>query len=258
MRKNFAHNYVANGNPVVIIPARLNSTRLPNKPLADICGLPMIVQVLNQAKAANCGPVIVACADKEIFSTVESAGGKAVMTSSNHQSGSDRIFEALEIIDPNCSHKIVINIQGDLPTLSPELPQIALDLLLDPDVDIGTLASPIISSTERKDPNVVKAIVSKKFNEHKGRALYFTRTDAPYGKGKSWHHIGLYTYRREVLKRFVSLPQSELEKREKLEQLRALEDGMRIDIGFVDTFPIGVDTPDDLKRARAEIAGQNQ
>ena len=240
-------------NPVVLVPARLASSRLPDKPLADIAGVPMIVQVMRRAEAAACGPVVVACGEPEILAAVEAAGGQGVLTRPDHPSGSDRIFEALETIDPDGRYDAVINVQGDLPTLAVDLPRAALALLDDPGGDIATLAAPITDPAERDNPNVVKAVVSAADDAQSGRALYFTRATAPHGNGPLWHHIGLYAYRRDALARFVGLPPSGLEKREKLEQLRALEAGMRIDVAFVDTVPLGVDTPADLERARREL-----
>lgn len=241
--------------PLVLIPARLASTRLPNKPLADIAGAPMIVQVWRRAMEAALGPVVVACGDREIFDAIRASGGEAVMTRADHASGSDRIFEALQAVDPAGRHDSVVNLQGDLPTLDPDLPRAALALLDDPAVDIGTLAAEIRVPHERIDPNVVKAVVSPWPSSQRGgnggRALYFTRASAPSGDGPLYHHIGLYAYRRAALERFVALPPSALEQRERLEQLRALEAGMRIDVAFVDTVPLGVDTPADLDRARA-------
>ena len=245
-------------NPVVLIPARMASTRLPGKPLADIDGRPMIVHVLERAEAAAIGPVVVACAEAAIAEAVERAGGRAVITDPDHPSGSDRIFEALQAIDPAGSHDAVVNLQGDLPTLDPALPARALALLADPAVDIGTLASEIADPAEHDDPSVVKAVVSHRPGETQGRALYFTRATAPSGEGPLWHHIGLYAYRREALARFVTLPPSPLERREHLEQLRALEDGMRIEVAFVDTVPLGVDTPAQLERARVLAAGNQE
>ena len=242
-------------NPIVLIPARMASRRLPGKPLADIAGRPMIVHVLERAEAAAIGPVVVACAEAAIADAVESAGGRAVLTRPDHASGSDRIFEALQAIDPTGEHDAVVNLQGDLPTLAPGLPAQALALLADPAVDVGTLAAEIADPAERADPNVVKAVVSHRPGSAQGRALYFTRATAPSGEGPLWHHIGLYAYRRETLARFVALPPSPLERRERLEQLRVLEDGMRIEVAFVDTVPLGVDTPAQLARARALIAG---
>ncbi len=239
----------------MLIPARLASTRLPNKPLAAIAGAPMIVQVWRRAMEAELGPVVVACGDREIFDAVRASGGEAVMTRADHASGSDRIFEALQAVDPGGRHDSIVNLQGDLPTLDPDLPRAALALLNDPAVDIGTLAAEIRVSHERTDPNVVKAVVSpwpaSQGGVHGGRALYFTRASAPSGDGPLYHHIGLYAYRRAALERFVALPPSALEERERLEQLRALEAGMRIEVAFVDTVPLGVDTPADLDRARA-------
>jgi 3-deoxy-manno-octulosonate cytidylyltransferase (CMP-KDO synthetase) len=241
--------------PLVLIPARLASTRLPDKPLADIAGVPMIVQVWRRAMAAALGPVVVACGDQAIFDAVRSAGGDAVMTRPDHVSGSDRIHEALQAIDSAGRYDCIVNLQGDLPTLDPALPRAALALLDDTTVDIGTLAAAIREPRERTDPNVVKAVVSPspqpQGGSSGGRALYFTRATAPSGEGPLYHHIGLYAYRRDALERFVALPPSPLELRERLEQLRALEAGMRIAVAFVDTVPLGVDTPADLDRARA-------
>ena len=237
-------------NPVTVIPARLAATRLPDKPLAEIAGEAMIVHVWRRAVEAGLGPVVVAADDARIVEVVEAAGGKAVTTRPDHASGSDRIFEALEAIDPGSRYDGVINLQGDLPTLDPALPRAALALLDDDAVAIGTLAAAITDKAERSDPNVVKAVVSAAPRARRGRALYFTRATAPSGEGPLWHHIGLYAYRRAALARFVALPPSPLEERERLEQLRALEAGLRIDVAFVDTVPLGVDTPADLARAR--------
>jgi 3-deoxy-manno-octulosonate cytidylyltransferase (CMP-KDO synthetase) len=238
--------------PIVVVPARMSSTRLPGKPLADIAGKPMIVHVLERGLAAGIGPVVVACDDAAIVAAVEAAGGTAVLTRTDHESGSDRIFEALETIDPDRKHDIVVNLQGDLPTIDPALLTGAAALLDAPDVAIATLASEIIREEERTLSQVVKA-VGTPIGPRRLRALYFTRATAPWGEGPLYHHIGLYAYRREALARFVALPPSPLEQREKLEQLRALEAGMRIDVGLVDGVPFGVDTPDDLARARAEL-----
>ena len=211
----------------------------------------MIVHVLTRAIESAIGRVVVACAEPEIAAAVKAAGGEAVLTDPAHPSGSDRIFEALRRLDPERHHDAVINLQGDLPTLDPALPRAALALLDDPAVDIGTLAAEIRIAAERTDPNVVKAVVSAGAGAKRGRALYFTRATAPHGDGPLYHHIGLYAYRREALERFVALPPSPLEMRERLEQLRALEVGMRIEVAFVDTVPLGVDTPADLARAEA-------
>ena len=241
-------------NPVVVIPARLGSTRLPDKPLADIDGAPMIVHVWRRAMEAGVGPVVVAAAEPEIAAAVEKAGGAAVLTDPGLPSGSDRIHQALEQFDPQRSFDAVVNLQGDLPTIEPGPIHAALDLLSDPAVDIGTLAAEITREGERHDPNVVKAVVPLAPGSRHGRALYFTRATAPTGEGPHYHHIGLYAYRRAALARFVSLPPGILERRERLEQLRALEAGMRIEVALVDTVPLGVDTPADLDRARSLLA----
>ncbi len=238
--------------PIVVVPARMSSTRLPGKPLADIAGKPMIVHVLERGLAAGIGPVVVACDDPAIAGAVEAAGGTAVLTRKDHESGSDRIFEALETIDPDRRHDVVVNLQGDLPTIDPALLIGAAALLDDAEVAIATLASEIVREEERTLSQVVKA-VGTPIAPRRLRALYFTRATAPWGEGPLYHHIGLYAYRREALARFVALPPSPLEQREKLEQLRALEAGMRIDVGLVDGVPFGVDTPGDLVRARAEL-----
>tara|TARA_R110000868_G_scaffold778_13_gene5733 strand:- start:9324 stop:10082 length:759 start_codon:yes stop_codon:yes gene_type:complete len=243
-------------NPVVIIPARLAATRFPDKPLADIHGVPMIVQVLRRALEADIGPVLVACGDRAIADAVESAGGRAVMTDPDHPSGSDRAFEALSLFDPDGAHDAVVNIQGDLPTIDPAVVAAVLDPFATPDVDMTTLAVEITEARERTDPNVVKAVIALPPGGGKiGRALYFSRATVPSAPaGPHYHHIGLYGFRRAALGRFVSLPPGRLEVQERLEQLRALEDGMRIDVALVDTVPLGVDTPADLDRARALLA----
>ena len=237
---------------LILIPARMASTRLPGKPLADIAGLPMIVQVLRRAEAAQLGPVVVACDDEIIATAVEKAGGRAIMTRADHPSGSDRIFEALDLVDPKGHVRIVINVQGDLPTIAPADIAAALTPLKDPTVDIATLAAEIKKAEERTNPNVVK-VVGTEIAPGRLRALYFTRATAPAGDGPLYHHIGLYAYRRTALERFVKLPPSPLEQREKLEQLRAVEAGMRIDVAIVETVPLGVDTPQDLETARAML-----
>ncbi len=240
---------------LILIPARVASTRLPGKPLADIAGEPMIVHVMRRAQEAGIGPVVVATDSAEIAAAVEKAGGRAVMTAPDHASGSDRIFEALGKVDPRRDAGVVVNVQGDLPTLDPAAITAALSVLADPAVDIATLAAEIRRAEERDDPNVVKA-VGTPVAPARLRALYFTRATAPYGDGPLYHHIGLYAYRRAALERFIALPPSPLEQREKLEQLRALEAGMRIDIAIIDTVPLGVDTPEDLARARAMLSGR--
>ncbi|MGO9396394.1 MAG: 3-deoxy-manno-octulosonate cytidylyltransferase [Xanthobacteraceae bacterium] len=238
---------------LILIPARMAATRLPGKPLADIAGAPMIVHVLRRAEAAAVGPVVVATDSLEIEAAVRQAGGRAVITRADHASGSDRVFEALGTIDPDGRAAMVINVQGDLPTLAPGDIRAALALLADQAVDIGTVAAEITRVEERDDPSVVK-VVGSPVGPSRLRALYFTRATAPYGEGPLYHHIGLYAFRRPALERFVKLPPSPLEKREKLEQLRALEAGLRIDVAIVDTAPLGVDTPEDLARARAMLS----
>ena len=240
-------------NPIVIIPARMASTRLPGKPLADIHGEPMIAHVWRRAMEADVGPVLVAADEAAIVSAIEAAGGRAILTRADHASGSDRIFEALNAFDADGRHDVIVNVQGDLPTIAASAVCAAVRPLDDDEVDIATLATPITSALERDDPNVVKA-VGTEVAPGRLRALYFTRASAPWGEGPLLHHIGLYAYRREALARFIALPPSSLERREKLEQLRALEAGMRIDIALVDTPPLGVDTPRDLERARQMLA----
>jgi 3-deoxy-manno-octulosonate cytidylyltransferase (CMP-KDO synthetase) len=236
-------------NVLILIPARMASTRLPGKPLAEIAGLPMIVHVLRRAEAAALGPVVVATDSPEIAAAVDKFGGHAVLTRADHASGSDRIFEALGKVDPAGRTEIVVNVQGDLPTVAPAVIAASLKPLADPAVDIATLAAAIVKPEERTNPNVVK-VVGTPAGPARLRALYFTRATAPTGDGPLYHHIGLYAYRRAALERFVTLPPSTLEQREKLEQLRALEAGMRIDVALVDTVPLGVDTPEDLETAR--------
>jgi 3-deoxy-manno-octulosonate cytidylyltransferase (CMP-KDO synthetase) len=240
-------------NPVVLIPARMSSTRLPGKPLADIHGEPMIVHVWRRAMEADVGPVWVAADDPRIVQAVAAAGGKAVVTRASHISGSDRIFEALGAFDPDAAHDVVVNIQGDLPTIARAAVRDCLATLLSDAADVATLATPITRADEKDDPNVVKAIGAE-LAPGRLRALYFTRARAPWGEGELLHHIGIYAYRREALRQFVAAPPSPLERREKLEQLRALEAGMRIDIALVATAPLGVDTPEDLERAREALA----
>jgi 3-deoxy-manno-octulosonate cytidylyltransferase (CMP-KDO synthetase) len=237
---------------VILIPARMAATRLPGKPLADIAGRPMIAHVLERAVAAGIGPVFVATDAPDIAAAVEQAGGRAVMTRADHVCGSDRIFEALGRIASVRDAGIVVNVQGDLPTLDPAAIRAALAPLADPEVDIATLAAEIRNAEERTDPNVVK-VVGTPIGARRLRALYFTRASAPYGEGPLYHHIGVYAYRRAALERFVRLPPSPLERRERLEQLRALEAGMRIDVALVDSVPLGVDTPADLEIARATL-----
>ena len=239
---------------LVVIPARLASVRLPAKPLTDIHGQAMIVHVWRRAVEADIGPVVVACADAEIVAVIEAAGGMAVLTDPEHPSGSDRVWEAVQSFDPGGKYDIIINLQGDLPTMEPEQIRLTLDLLTDQAVDISTLAAEIIEDYERREPSVVKAVISMAPGARQGRGLYFTRVPAPSGEGPLYHHIGIYGYRRAALARFIALPPGHLERRERLEQLRALEDGMRIEVGLVDRVPFGVDTPADLDRARRALA----
>jgi 3-deoxy-manno-octulosonate cytidylyltransferase (CMP-KDO synthetase) len=242
-------------NTLVLIPARMASTRLPNKPLAELCGAPMIVQVWRRAVEAGIGPVLVAADGPEIVEAIVAAGGEAVATDPGLPSGSDRIFAALRQFDPQRRFEVIVNLQGDLPTIDPASVRASLLPLQNEAVDIATLAARIFREEERTDPNVVKAVGSR-LGPTRMRALYFTRATAPWGEGELFHHIGLYAYRRAALERFVALPPSPLEKREKLEQLRALEAGMRIDVEIVDAVPLGVDAPHDLERARKILNGQ--
>ena len=240
---------------LILIPARLGASRLPGKPLAAIAGQPMIVHVLRRAQAADIGPVVVATDSPEVAAAVDKAGGRAVMTAPDHASGSDRIFEALGKLDSGRRAEIVVNVQGDLPTIEPAAIRAALLPLADAAVDIATLAAEIRVPAERVNPHVVK-VVGTPVAPGRLRALYFTRATAPWGEGPLYHHIGLYAFRRAALERFVKLPPSLLERREKLEQLRALEAGMRIDVEIVDAVPLGVDTPEDLEKARAMLTGR--
>ena len=237
---------------LIVIPARMQATRLPGKPLADIGGVPMIVHVWRRAVAANAGDVIVATDSGEIADAIRRAGGDAVMTRADHASGSDRVFEAVTAKDPSRRATTIVNLQGDLPTLDPALVTACVAPLANGGTEIATLAAEIREADERTNPNVVK-VVGTPLSENRLRALYFTRATAPSGDGSLYHHIGIYAYRREALERFVTMPPSPLEMREKLEQLRALEAGMRIDVAIVDTIPLGVDTPADLERARAML-----
>ena len=239
-------------NTIVLIPARMASTRLPGKPLADIAGLPMIVQVAKRAHEAGIGRVTVAVDHEDILKAVRDAGFEAVMTMVTHQSGSDRIHEALGHADPAGRAEFIVNVQGDLPTIEPETIRASLRPMENEAVDIATLTVEITHEDEKTNPNVVK-IVGSPLSDSRLRALYFTRATAPYGNGPLYHHIGLYAYRRRALDRFVTLKPSVLEKRESLEQLRALEAGMRIEAEIVDSVPLGVDTPADLERARAVL-----
>lgn len=243
-------------NPIIIIPSRLDSTRLPNKPLADIHGKPMIVRVLERAQETDIKRIVVACADKEIKNVVENAGGEAVMTSPTLPSGSDRVMEALNLVDPERRHDIVINLQGILPTIDPQAIERAYNLLDNHKTDIGTVATILTEEDARNNPNVVKAVAEIDIDkgQRQGRALYFTRATAPHGEGELLRHIGLYVYRRDAIEKFISSPPAYLEKRENLEQLRALTLGMRIDVALIDHLPRGVKTENDLEKVRAEVA----
>ncbi|HLJ65218.1 MAG TPA: 3-deoxy-manno-octulosonate cytidylyltransferase [Stellaceae bacterium] len=237
-------------SPLIIIPARMASTRLPGKPLAVIAGEAMIVHVWRRAVDAGLGPVLVACAEREIAETIEREGGQAVLTRPDHPSGSDRVFEALNRFDAERRHQVVINVQGDLPAIDPAVIRASLAPLREASVDLATLAARITEEAELSDPNVVKVAAGFAPGAQIARALYFSRLPIPHGTGDHYHHIGLYAWRRAALEHFVALPPSVLERRESLEQLRALEAGMRIDVALVDTVPFGVDTDADLARAR--------
>jgi 3-deoxy-manno-octulosonate cytidylyltransferase (CMP-KDO synthetase) len=241
-------------NPIILIPTRLAATRLPDKPLADIHGRAMILHVLDRAREAGIGPVAVACADAEIARIVEADGGTAVLTDPTLPSGSDRVHAALGELDPQGRHDVVVNLQGDLPTIPPAQLRAVLTPLSDPGIDIATLVAPITTLEEAEAPSVVKAACAFERGRAVSPALYFSRMPIPWGDGPRWHHIGVYAYRRQALARYVALPESPLERREKLEQLRALEAGMRIACARVDHAPFGVDTPADLERARRVLA----
>ena len=240
--------------PIILIPARLGSTRLPGKVLADIAGLPMIVHVLNRAREAALGPVAVACAEPEVVAVVQAAGGVAVLTDRALPSGSDRVHAALSVLDPDGRHDIVINLQGDLPAIDSALLAAVLRPLEDPAYDIATLVAPVGTAAEAAAPSVVKCACAFGEGAATATALYFSRAAVPAGDGPLWHHIGIYAYRRAALARFVGLAPSALEQREQLEQLRALEAGMRIGVARVAQAPFGVDTPADLERARQLFA----
>jgi 3-deoxy-manno-octulosonate cytidylyltransferase (CMP-KDO synthetase) len=241
-------------NPIVIIPARMASTRLPNKPLADIHGKPMIVHMLERGREADIGPVAVACGDPEIAAAVREAGGQAVLTDPALPSGSDRVHAALASLDPDRKHDVVVNLQGDFPTLDPAGLRLVVTPLADPGIDIGTLVVPIRDEIEATTVSFVKAACAFAEGQTIAPALYFSRQPIPWGLGPRWHHVGIYAYRRDALERFVALPPSPLELREALEQLRALENGMRIACARMEHGPFGVDTAEDLERARALMA----
>ncbi|WP_026398764.1 3-deoxy-manno-octulosonate cytidylyltransferase [Acetobacter nitrogenifigens] len=245
-------------SPLIVIPARMASTRLPGKPLADIGGRPMILHVLERALASGVGRVVVAAADEEIVACVRNAGGEVVLTDPELPSGSDRAHAAAELLDPERRHKVVVNLQGDLPGLDPQSLRAVLAPLSDDAISIGTLVAPIHDAEEAAADSVVKVACAFQDNGVAGtdavaRALYFSRVAIPWGAGPLWHHVGVYAWRRDALERFVALPESILERREKLEQLRALEAGMAIGCARIPVAPFGVDTPDDLARARRMI-----
>jgi len=236
---------------IVLIPARMASTRLPGKPLADIAGVPMIVRVWQQAVAADVGPVVVAAGEREIADAITAKGGRAVLISADLPSGTDRIFAALQTIDAANQYDVIVNLQGDLPALDPAYVRVVAETLTASGADMATLVTDIRDAADNDNTNVPKAVVTWAGNL--GRALYFTRARAPHGEGPLLVHIGIYAYTRAALARFVALPPSPLEQREKLEQLRALEAGMSIAVARVDSVPLAVDTPADLERARNQL-----
>ncbi|KUO53878.1 MAG: 3-deoxy-manno-octulosonate cytidylyltransferase [Alphaproteobacteria bacterium BRH_c36] len=245
-------------NALIVIPARMEASRLPGKPMLEIGGEPMIVQVWRRAHEAEAGRVVVATDAEEIAAAVRAAGGEAVMTRKDHVSGSDRVFEAINKVDPEGGADFIINLQGDLPALDPRLVSACIEPLTTKSVHIATLAAEISEESERDNPNVVKVVGTPTGTPGVLRALYFTRATAPFGDGPLYHHIGIYAFRRPALEKYVALKPSALEVRERLEQLRALEDGMRIDVRIVDTVPLGVDTPGDLERARKAFENKEQ
>lgn len=238
-------------NPILLIPARMKASRLPGKPLADIGGSPMIIHVWKRAKESGLGRVVVAAGEKEIVDAVVKAGGEAVLTDAELPTGSDRIYQALSRLDPDKKHDAVMNVQGDVPTLEPEYIRACFDALENPQVDIATLVTPITLPEDIQASQIVKAVMELKAGEKTGRAVYFTRIPAPSGDGPYYCHVGIYAYRRKALEAFVKAPRGVLEARESLEQLRGLAMGLRYDAALVDTLPLGVDTPEDLEKARA-------
>lgn len=239
---------------IIVIPSRLASTRLPQKPLALVQGVAMVVRVWQQAMAANIGPVIVACCGEEIAAAIHQAGGQAIITDPDLPSGTDRVVAALNQFDPLKEYDIVINLQGDLPFVNPEDIRKALIPLVNPAVDIATLGTKIMDASDINNPHIVK-IACGGWNPMSGekvaRAIYFSRQAIPANATDYYHHVGIYAYRRAALTRFVQLAPSYLETTEKLEQLRALEDGMRIEVAFISTVPHSIDTPEDLERVTA-------
>jgi 3-deoxy-manno-octulosonate cytidylyltransferase (CMP-KDO synthetase) len=241
--------------PILIIPARLAAARLPDKPMLDIHGEPMIVHVWRRAIAAGVGPVVVACGDRPIMDAITAVGGRAVLTDPDLPSGSDRVAAALAMVDPDRRHGIVVNIQGDLPMLDPELPGRLAALTRRPGVDMATFALPIDDPVEEMAESIVKVVFEPNPDDPRsGRALYFSRLPIPWGPGRRYHHIGLYGFRRAALERFVALPAAAIERRERLEQLRALAAGMHIEVGLIDSPVFGVDTAEDLAAARRRLA----
>lgn len=240
-------------NPILLIPARMQAARLPGKPMADIAGKPMIVHVWQRATEAHLGRVVVAAAEQQIVDAIKNAGGEAVLTDADLPTGSDRIYQALTKLDPEKKHDAVINVQGDVPTLESKYIRTAYETLQNSDADITTLITPITNEADIAASQIVKAIVELPEGKTTGRAHYFTRVPAPWGNGPHYCHVGLYAYRRDALEAFVKAPRSTLEKREGLEQLRALAIGLRIDASIVDTLPLGVDTPEDLEKARSVL-----
>nr|TFG52107.1 MAG: 3-deoxy-manno-octulosonate cytidylyltransferase [Hyphomicrobiales bacterium] len=240
-------------NPIILIPARMAATRLPGKPLADIAGRPMVVRVWERAQAAGIGPVVVAAGDEEIVASVNAAGGRAILTDPALSSGSDRVYAALQEIDPHCEHNLVVNLQGDIPNIAPQSLRRVVAALVESEADIATLVAPA-DPQDRDNPNVVKPAIAWAPGGEIGRALYFSRACIPSGAGEFFHHIGIYAYTRDALSRFVGLAPSSLERRENLEQLRAMEAGMEIAVARVDEIPLTVDTEADLEKARRVLS----
>lgn len=241
-------------NPIIIIPARMGAMRLPQKPLADIQGKPMIQHVWERAVQAAIAPVVVATDHQEIADLIQSQGGQAVMTDAVLPSGSDRVYHALEQIDPQGVYDVAINLQGDLPNIDPVTIQKALTPLAHSEFDVATLVAPITDQSEIENPSVVKVALGGKRSDGVAQAFYFSRAPIPYGEGPHYHHIGIYAYRRPVLQQFVALPPSPLELQERLEQMRLIEQGIRFGVDFVEQVPVSVDTSADLERARLALA----
>lgn len=243
-----------NLNPIILIPARMKAYRFPGKPLADISGKPMILRVLEQAKKTGISNICVAAGDMEIKEVIEEAGFSCILTDPDHPSGSDRIFEAIQKIDPKGHHEIILNLQGDLPVINPQILLDLVSILQNPDVDIATPVTPFGKHEDPKDPNRVKAAISWNKDRKQGRAIYFSRGLIPYNTEEYYHHIGIYAYRRSTLEKFISLPVGVLEKQEGLEQLRALEAGMWIEAVAVKEAPLSVDTKEDLLAVERYLA----